>query len=71
MPAPEYQTPISCWQTPPVHGALSPDVYYIHIAVQLLLRCTTRFFPAGSIIADSRSPAEGLMVVTSGKASPP
>ena len=34
---------------------------------QLLLRCTTRYFPAGSIIADSRERANGLMVITSGK----
>lgn len=36
-------------------------------AWQLLRRCTTRYFPSGSIIADSRREADGLMVVTSGK----
>jgi hypothetical protein len=35
--------------------------------MQLLLRCKTRYYPVGSIIADSREEAEGLMVITAGK----
>jgi hypothetical protein len=36
-------------------------------AFQLLLMGTTKHFPAGAIIADSRSDADGLMVITSGQ----
>ncbi len=35
--------------------------------VQLLLRSETLYFPAGSIIADSKSKAKGIMVITSGQ----
>ncbi len=34
---------------------------------QLKLRSTTKYFSEGSIIADSREAAKGLMVVTSGQ----
>ena len=33
---------------------------------QLILRSTTKYFSAGSIIADSHENATGLMVITSG-----
>jgi hypothetical protein len=36
---------------------------------QLILRSETRYFSKGSIIADYRDDANGLMVVTSGKVS--
>ena len=34
---------------------------------QLILKCKTRYFSKGSIIADSRENAGGLMVVTAGQ----
>ena len=34
-----------------------------------MMRCKTRHFCAGSIIADSREDATGLMVITSGSVS--
>ncbi len=34
---------------------------------QLLLRSQTRYFAAGTIIADSRDQANGILVVTSGQ----
>ena len=36
---------------------------------QLLLRSETRYFPANTIIADSKERANGLMVITTGQAS--
>ncbi len=35
--------------------------------VQLILVSTTRYYAAGSLIADSRELAGGLMVITSGQ----
>ena len=35
--------------------------------LQLILKSTTKYFAAGSIIADSKEPANALMVVTSGQ----
>jgi hypothetical protein len=35
--------------------------------MQLLLRSETRYYPQGSIIADSREDARGLLVITSGQ----
>ena len=32
-----------------------------------MLRCETKFFPAGTIIADSKGTADALLVITSGK----
>lgn len=34
--------------------------------VQLILRSEMRYFPSGSIIADSHDPCDGLMVILSG-----
>ena len=34
--------------------------------LQLVLRSETEYFAEGSIVADSREPAKGLMVITSG-----
>jgi hypothetical protein len=34
---------------------------------QLILRSSTKYFAKGSIIADSREMAKGLMVITSGQ----
>ena len=34
--------------------------------IQLILRGQTKYFAKGSIIADSREEAQGLMVITSG-----
>ncbi len=34
---------------------------------QLLLRSTTKYFASGTIIADSKQEANGLMVITSGE----
>ena len=34
------------------------------------MRSETRYFSAGTIIADSHEPAQGLMVITSGALSP-
>jgi hypothetical protein len=39
----------------------------ILILSQLVLRSETRYFSEGSIIADSREAATGLMVITSGQ----
>jgi hypothetical protein len=33
---------------------------------QLVMKSTTKYFSAGSLIAESREPATGLMVITSG-----
>ena len=43
--------------------------YHGSVRVQLLLRSETRYFAKGSIIADSRGDANGLLVVTSGQVS--
>jgi hypothetical protein len=37
------------------------------VYIQLLLRSKTRYFSRGSIIADSREQARGLIVITSGQ----
>ncbi len=37
--------------------------------LQLLLKCQTQYYSEGSIIADSRDDATGLIVVTSGQVS--
>ena len=34
---------------------------------QLILKSTTKYFAAGSIVADSKEPANALMVITSGQ----
>ncbi len=34
---------------------------------QLLLKCETRYYSQGTIIADSREEAKGLIVITSGQ----
>jgi hypothetical protein len=39
--------------------------------VQLLLRSKTRYYSRGSIIADSREQARGLIVITSGQVFKP
>ncbi len=33
----------------------------------MVLRSTTKYFSAGSIVADSKEPANALMVITSGQ----
>ncbi len=35
--------------------------------MQLMLRSETRYFPKGTIIADSSEDSKGLMVITSGQ----
>mmetsp|Transcript_59824 Transcript_59824/g.125017 ORF Transcript_59824/g.125017 Transcript_59824/m.125017 type:complete len:613 (-) Transcript_59824:1625-3463(-) len=37
------------------------------LAAELLMRSKARYFPRGSILAESRNPANGLMVITAGK----
>ncbi len=37
------------------------------VGAQLLLRSKTRYYSRGSIIADSREKAKGLIVITSGQ----
>ncbi len=37
------------------------------VLVQLMLRSETRYFPKGTIIADSSEDSKGLMVITSGQ----
>jgi hypothetical protein len=39
----------------------------MRLCAQLILVSTTRYYAEGSLIADSRELAEGLMVITSGK----
>ncbi len=39
----------------------------MRLCVQLILVSTTRYYAAGSLIADSRELAGGLMVISSGK----
>ncbi len=42
-------------------------VYIWVLLVQLLLRGQTRYFAAGTIIADRREKANGMYVITSGQ----
>jgi hypothetical protein len=45
--------------------------YGLIVGVQLLLRSKTRYYSRGSIIADSREQARGLIVITSGQVFKP
>ncbi len=42
-------------------------IYLWHLVFQLLLRSKTRYFSRGSIIADSKEDAKGLIVITAGQ----
>jgi hypothetical protein len=52
---------------PPLPCSLHSVTDFLTLQVQLLLRSETLYFPAGSIIADSKSKAKGIMVITSGQ----
>ncbi len=39
----------------------------ITVHLQLIIKSTTKYFSAGSIVADSKDPANALMVITSGQ----
>jgi hypothetical protein len=52
---------------PPLTGFDSCSEVTHRIPVQLLLRSETRYYSQGSIIADSREDARGLLVITSGQ----
>jgi hypothetical protein len=41
-----------------------------HALLQLLLKSETRYYSQGTIIADSREEAKGLIVITSGQVCP-
>ncbi len=43
-------------------------ILFLLILLQLILRSHTKYFAKGSILADSREEAKGLMVITSGQA---
>ena len=45
---------------------LNHDILFVVVG-QLILRSETRYFSKGSIIADSREEAKGLIVITSGQ----
>ena len=46
-------------------SAISPP-WQLTNCFQLILKSTTRYFSSGSLIADSRELAKGLLVITSG-----
>lgn len=54
--------PLSPRSSPSLPPSLSPEVWS-----QLILKSETRYFAKGTIIADSRERARGLMVITSGQ----
>ncbi len=49
---------------------IEADICLCVCRMQLLLKCETRHFAQGSIIADSREEAKGLIVITSGQVRP-
>ena len=45
----------------------TPVWCYVCKRAQLILRSEVRYFAKGSIVADSREPAAGLVVITAGQ----